>query len=232
MDVRLRTGAQSQPRKYCSGACLAATRTPEAYSLAHTPQGLPFDACREWLRWFDPKGYGRFQAARKIHLAHRYAQWPLTAWADSDIYLEPPERWLAPVPQWAVELLKRVGSTEPSDFEAQLDRRAPRAAGPQRGWRAGAGSTCRSPVDPAADLAALLHWAWCLNELATILPVIERTRLIPGSAGQLALNQLAQYVQQLRGAIEHTEIEFGMTPLSRSRLGATIGEAKLTSLVL
>jgi hypothetical protein len=46
------------------------------------------------------------------------------------------------------------------------------------------------------------------------------------------LNQLAQYVQQLRGAIEHTEIEFGMTPLSRSRLGATIGEAKLTSLVL
>ena len=78
-------------------------------------------------------------------------------------------------------------------------------------------------------MPALLHWAWCLNELAVVLPVLSKARLITGGNGQPTLNPLAQYVQQLRGAKDRVEIEFGMTALSRSRLGLTIGQARLTA---
>lgn len=99
----------------------------------------------------------------------------------------------------------------------------------RKAWREFWRSPVASAVDRGADMPALLHWAWCLNELDTILPVLSRTRLITGSAGQPALNPLAQYAQQLRSAVQWATVEFGMTSLSRSRLGLTIGQAKLTA---
>ena len=94
--------------------------------------------------------------------------------------------------------------------------------GVRKAWRDFWQSASSIPVDRTADMPALLRWAWLSNELAVITPVIEKSRLVTGSMGQLTLNPLAGYAQQLRMAIQHIEIEFGMTVLARSRLGMTI----------
>lgn len=101
--------------------------------------------------------------------------------------------------------------------------------GVRRAWRSFWRSPIAQAVDREADMTALLHWAWCLNEMETVLPVLAKARLISTPGGQPTLNPLASYVKQLREAVQHAEIEFGMSPLSRSRLGLTIGQAKLTA---
>ena len=99
----------------------------------------------------------------------------------------------------------------------------------KRVWRDFWRSPVAQAVNREADLAPLLDWAWDRNELATVIPVLTKARLITGPVGQPGLNPLAAYVNQLRTRIARVEIEFGMTPLARSRLGLTIGQAKLTA---
>ena len=95
-------------------------------------------------------------------------------------------------------------------------------------WR----SPVASAVNRGADMPALRRWAWCLNELAAIMPLVSGP---PGGArmlktgDKLVVNPLTRLVAQYMSEVRTIEIEFGMTPLSRSRLGATIGAAKLTA---
>ena len=77
-------------------------------------------------------------------------------------------------------------------------------------------------------MPALRRWAWCLNELAIIMPMVAAARMLR-TGDKLVVNPLARLVAQYMAEVRVIEIECGMTPLSRSRLGATIGAAKLTA---
>ena len=103
------------------------------------------------------------------------------------------------------------------------------AASVRKAWR----DYWRSPISKVVKVgggeAALVHWAWCMNELAKVLPVLSAAPVIDGPGRSVVLNPLAQYAQHLRTAIARVEIEFGMTPLARERLGLAIGEARLTA---
>ena len=99
-------------------------------------------------------------------------------------------------------------------------------------WRGFWRSPVSQAVDRGADLAALYRWAWCLNEFYRVAPVVEEARLVKGSTGQPSLNPLASYLATLQAAIKEAEREFGMTPMSRFRLGLIIGQSKLTAAAL
>ena len=71
-------------------------------------------------------------------------------------------------------------------------------------------------VDARSDVSALETWAWAKSEWH---------ELIEEQAGAAHLATL----KYLTGIIQRAEIEFGMTPLARARLGVTVGQAKLTA---
>ena len=71
-------------------------------------------------------------------------------------------------------------------------------------------------LDARSDLSALEMWAWAKNEWY---------ELVEEHAGAAHLATL----KYLTGIIQRAEIEFGMTPLARARLGITVGQQKLTA---
>lgn len=87
-------------------------------------------------------------------------------------------------------------------------------------------------VDRKADMPWLLDWAWALNEIQIIRPKIQDERLVDGSTGQVTLNPLISYMKVLLGIVERTAKEFGMSPVSREKLGLTIGQSKVTAATL
>lgn len=87
----------------------------------------------------------------------------------------------------------------------------------------------RSPmaalVNDDADLDALRDWAWLVSERDRLQPMVKETPLVPGSMGQLVTNPVAALVKDYTRRIERYREQFGMTPLSRMRLGIAVGEA-------
>ena len=55
--------------------------------------------------------------------------------------------------------------------------------------------------------------------------LFRQARLVTGSVGQIRMNPLAAHIQVLEAAVVRLEVEFGLTPLSASRLGLMFGEA-------
>jgi P27 family predicted phage terminase small subunit len=55
--------------------------------------------------------------------------------------------------------------------------------------------------------------------------IYRQGRLVTGSVGQIRMNPLAGHILALEAAIVRLETEFGLTPLSASRLGLMFGEA-------
>ncbi len=99
----------------------------------------------------------------------------------------------------------------------------------QRIWR----ELFRSPVARAVDIQAdrfkLERWIKAVDEYQRISLVFCKTRLVKGSTGQPVLNPLAGYLTSLEAIITRIEVEFGMGPLSRMRLGIATGQAALTA---
>jgi hypothetical protein len=55
--------------------------------------------------------------------------------------------------------------------------------------------------------------------------IFRQARLVTGSVGQIRMNPLAAHLLATEAAIVRLETEFGLTPLSASRLGLLYGEA-------
>jgi len=87
-------------------------------------------------------------------------------------------------------------------------------------------------ADPVIDLHLVERYFRAVDEYERVLPVFEKTRLVKGSTGQIALNPLASYLAQREQVMKVCETELGLTPMARARLGITIGEQKLTALEL
>lgn len=88
-------------------------------------------------------------------------------------------------------------------------------------WR----SPMASLVNDDADLDALRDWAWLISERDRLRPMVHDTPLVPGSMGQLVANPIAALVKDYTRQIDRYREQFGMTPLSRMRLGIAVGEA-------
>ncbi len=76
-----------------------------------------------------------------------------------------------------------------------------------------------------ADHPALLRLFDLLDERERCARAARKQRLIEGSQGQPVLNPLLKQVAALDTEIRQLEDRFGLTPLSRLRLGVTFGEA-------
>lgn len=90
-------------------------------------------------------------------------------------------------------------------------------------------SASSTAVNKLSDLGRLNRWVQAVNERTIVSEVVAKARLIPGSMGQARLNPLVHYLVTLRAEIEAAEQHFGMTPLSRFRLGIEAAEAALTA---
>lgn len=91
--------------------------------------------------------------------------------------------------------------------------------GAQRRWREFWKSAVSLAVDMAADGEAIHRWIHDVSERERLQPLADKTPLVKGSTGQLVKNPLYGVIDGLDRAIAHAEEHFGMTPLSRMRLG-------------
>ena len=98
----------------------------------------------------------------------------------------------------------------------------------ERYWRSEVGRA----ADPDVDTTRVIRWIQDVDEFERTQVVVKRARLVKGSQGQPVLNPLTHYLTQLDTRIRHAEMQLGLTPLSRMRLGITAGVAKLTAAAL
>ncbi len=84
-------------------------------------------------------------------------------------------------------------------------------------------------VDMRADAERLYAWIRAVNERYIVQELVANARLVRGSKDQLRMNPLVNYLQDLTSEVERAEQHFGMTPLSRFRLGIEAGTAALTA---
>lgn len=101
--------------------------------------------------------------------------------------------------------------------------------GVRKAWRDYWASPVSSAVDRNSDMTALLDWARARNDLEEQRELLDQEGLVIDGIKGLIPNPRIAYVKHLTATISRAELEFGMTPLARSRLGVTIGQAKLTA---
>jgi P27 family predicted phage terminase small subunit len=86
-------------------------------------------------------------------------------------------------------------------------------------------SSISQVVDRDADMPALVNWAKNVSERERFRAILKTSPLVKGSTGQLVRNPLSGEIARLTAEINRAEEHFGMTPLSRMRLGIAVGEA-------
>jgi phage terminase small subunit len=96
-------------------------------------------------------------------------------------------------------------------------------------WHAFFLSDAARAVRVESDLPRLVRWIVAVDEWHRVSKTFRRKRLVAGSMGQPVLNPLAAYLRQLESTIAAAETEYGMTPLSRMKLGLTAAQGQLTA---
>lgn len=99
----------------------------------------------------------------------------------------------------------------------------------RRIWRELFASPVARAIDIKADLFKLQRWIGAVDEYQRVSAIFKAARLVNGSTRQPVLNPLAAYLANLEATISRIEVEFGMGPLSRMRLGIATGQAALTA---
>jgi P27 family predicted phage terminase small subunit len=80
----------------------------------------------------------------------------------------------------------------------------------------------------AVDLPAVRRLFGFYDQFERAQRAARKSLLIAGSKGQMRLNPLADYALKLDATILRLENELGLTPMSRARLGLTIGAMQRT----
>lgn len=128
---------------------------------------------------------------------------------------------------------KKGHAQRPRLIEAAVDLapKAPKGLGKPGKliWRRYWSSAVASAIELAADGYLVERYARLVDELETVYPEFQRERLITGSMGQLVMNPLGKYVQELQAQMRTLETQLGIGPLNRMRLGVAIGESTLTA---
>jgi len=92
-------------------------------------------------------------------------------------------------------------------------------------WEAFWRSSLAQIVERDSDLPALTRLFSHYDELERAERAFRRKRFVSGSKGQPRLNPLAAHIAQLEPMIRALEDRFGLTPLSRLKLGIEFGNA-------
>ena len=93
-------------------------------------------------------------------------------------------------------------------------------------WVAFFGSALASQVEPS-DEGAFRRLFKLYDELDRLWEAIEETgRVVPGSQGQPRPNPLFKQVEAFQAEARQLEDRFGLSPLSRLRLGITFADAQ------
>ena len=92
-------------------------------------------------------------------------------------------------------------------------------------WAVFWGSELAARLVLPTDRPAVRRLFTLYDERARALSAYRAERLTTGSTGQLVLSPMAKMIQVCDGEIRQLEDRFGLTPLSRLRLGVTLGEA-------
>ncbi len=93
-------------------------------------------------------------------------------------------------------------------------------------WRSYWESHVARVVDPTVDLHRVERWIQYVDEWDRMVPILRKSRLVKGSAGQLVMNPLAGYLKQLEDNIARAEETLGLTPRARLQLGIEMAQAK------
>jgi P27 family predicted phage terminase small subunit len=80
-------------------------------------------------------------------------------------------------------------------------------------------------VDLQSDMLAMERWILAVDEWLRLKLIIDEQPTTEGSTGQLRVNPLATRLKEVEAVISKYEDQFGMTPMSRMRLGIKLGEA-------
>lgn len=91
-------------------------------------------------------------------------------------------------------------------------------------WDAFWQSRLASVVDMDADMDALRDWAFLVSERDRLRMAYKKQPLVLGKSGVVE-NPLGRVIERYSKRIDVYRNQFGMTPLSRMRLGIAIGEA-------
>lgn len=107
--------------------------------------------------------------------------------------------------------------------------RPPKGLAPEvrRAWAA----YWRSPMATLAqevDRPAIARLFRLYDQHERAMAALNVALVVKGSQGQLRVNPVADYVSKLDTQILRLENEFGLTPMSRARLGLTIAQGQLT----
>lgn len=92
-------------------------------------------------------------------------------------------------------------------------------------WTAFWSSPMAALIEVESDMDAIKDWAYCISERDRLRPLLRKEPLVIGSTGQLVANPLEKIINQYTRQIDRYREQFGMTPLSRMRLGIAVGEA-------
>lgn len=81
-------------------------------------------------------------------------------------------------------------------------------------------------IDTRSDLPALTRLFRLYDELGTMDNYVRKHgRVALGSTGQVALNPIYKHMTSIRSEVTALEDRFGLTPMARLKLGATLGSA-------
>jgi len=73
------------------------------------------------------------------------------------------------------------------------------------------------------DLPDLERWFTLLDEWRRLLRAHRSGRFVEGSAGQVAISPAARHMAVLESGLDRIGRKFGIGPMSRARLGLTVG---------
>ena len=96
-------------------------------------------------------------------------------------------------------------------------------------WEAFWQSPMARHVDRQADMGRLIRWIRAWDEWTRAVNAYRRQRIVEGSKGQPVLSPLAARIDALEQTLARAETEFGMTPMSRLRLGLTAAQGAVTA---
>ena len=95
-------------------------------------------------------------------------------------------------------------------------------------WLSFWSSDVANAVDRQSDMPAVIRLFTLYDERERGLQSFRRERLVRGSQGQVVLNPIGRLMAAWDAEIRQLEDRFGLTPLSRLKLGLTFSEAQRT----
>lgn len=90
-------------------------------------------------------------------------------------------------------------------------------------------SEMSAPVKLGVDEFRLNRWVRYVDAWHRAMEVFEQEPMVEGSQGQPRVNPIWKTIVELEKEIRATELEFGLTPLARSKLGISFGQAQITA---